>query len=217
MSKTAPVLIVFLLVLGSCLAAGCSSIPFSGGPTTAETPRIQGNAGLAPAEVTVSIRRYAFDDILADLAGRNLDTAVNRGFTESSGVNVSPSNGTADNQIKQVHGSNLDEYGNAVSWTFVIQHGDKFSIVSYGREGMSLETSPGTLPQPAIDTSQIISPGVLFERNRDLITNTTRTGPVVTRDISLGGGIYTITISGRGTPRILTYDAKTGALISTND
>ena len=62
------------------------------------------------------------------------------------------------------------------SWTFVIEHGNEFSIVTYSGKKVLVSNSPGTLKQSEILTNKIIMPRELFERNRAVIFNTTRTG-----------------------------------------
>ena len=63
---------------------------------------------------------------------------------------------------------------------------------------------------------QILSPRELFEKNRAAILNPAVLG-TTTRDLSLRGGNYTVSISGQGSIRTLVFDAKTGVLTSTND
>jgi hypothetical protein len=118
-------------------------------------------------------------------------------------------------QIKQVRGGNLDENGNAASWTVIVEHGGKVSIVSYSERGTTYSGSPGSVSLPEIFPGQIMSPAKLVEKNHDRIFNASQTGTAVTRDLSLVGNNYTITIStSRGPSEVLVFDAKTGGLIS---
>ena len=60
-----------------------------------------------------------------------------------------------------------------------------------------------------------MSPAMLFEKNHDKIFSASQTGSAVTRDLSLVGNNYTITISTkRGPSEIMVFNAKTGGLIS---
>jgi hypothetical protein len=222
MRKTALVFFTLLLVLGGCFIAGCSSLPFSGTPTPTETPQ-KVNAGLTGHENSIATQRYQFDEVVAGLSSPDTaamwnDTSEGVSLENVTQENVSQKTVSPEKHINYIRGANLDENGDATSWTFVVDHGDQFSIVTYNNQGMIASNSPGTIQRTEIFIDRIITPGKLFEKNRAVIFNTTRTGTSVTRDLSLSGGNYTITISsGHGTPRILTFDAITGVLTSSND
>ena len=57
--------------------------------------------------------------------------------------------------IKYIRGTDLDENGDAASWTFVVEHGDQFSMVTYNRQGMTISNSPGSIQRAEIFTDQI--------------------------------------------------------------
>jgi hypothetical protein len=213
MRKTALVFFTLLLVLGSCFIAGCSSLPSSGTPTPSETSQ-KVNAGLTGQDTKpVPFQRLQFEDTVQKIYSTDVFD-----MDKDIPANESRENVSLVKRFKNIRGADLDESGNASSWTFVIEHGDNFSIVTYNNAGVQISNTPGTLKQPEIYTDKIITPGKLFEKNRAVIFNTTRTGTAVTRDLSLNSGNYTITISpGHGTPRILTFDATTGVLTSSND
>jgi hypothetical protein len=60
-----------------------------------------------------------------------------------------------------------------------------------------------------------MSPAMVFEKNHNRIFSASQTGSAVTRDLSLVGNNYTITISTkRGPSEIMVFNAKTGELIS---
>jgi hypothetical protein len=236
MSKTAIVFFTLLLVVASCFIAGCSSLPFSSEtPAPAVTPGKvvntgQGSTDAAVLEAAVLSQRFSFEDVTADLALRDLETPQIRDNVEPMGTLGNPGPGESPSepvqpvvtttvqvkkQIKQVRGGNLDENGNAASWTFIVEHWGKVSIVSYSERGTTYSGSPGSVSLPEIFPSQIITPAGLFEKNHDRIFNASQTGTAVTRDLSLVGNNYTITLStSRGPSEILVFDAKTGGLIS---
>jgi len=81
---------------------------------------------------------------------------------------------------------------------------------------MTISNSPGSIQRAEIFIDQILSPRELFEKNRAVILNPALSG-TTTRDLSLSGGNYTVSISGQGSIRTLVFDAKTGVLTSTND
>lgn len=205
MGKTVMVIITFLLILGGCCIAGCSSPPISGTPVPSETPRVV--AGLIGENNTGESQGYIFEDTVADLAMTDLENRENYNAT-----NVS-----VEKHIKQIRGVNLNEKGDAGSWTFIVEQGDTVTIVAYTRHGTVFSSSPGTYNQTDIFIDRIISPRNLFMKNHDLIFHTSPTGTAVTRDLSLREGNYILTINGGNTPRTLVFDATTGALTSSND
>jgi len=217
MSKTAMVFFTLLLVVAGCFIAGCGSLPFSDTSTPSETPQ-KVNSGVTGQDTTsAASQRLQFGDTIEKAVSTDIFDSGNDIPVNISGENASQQTVSLEKRFKSIRGTDLDENGDAISWTFVIEHGEKFSIVTYNSNGVQISNSQGTLRQPEIFTDRIISPRDLFDRNRAVIFNTTRTGTAVTRDISLGGGNYTISIKGHGTPRILVFDATTGVLTSTND
>lgn len=236
MRKTAVAFFSLLLVLASSFIAGCSSLPFaSETPAPAVTPvktvsSGQGTTDAVALESAALSQRYAFGEILENLKDLDLnvrqpgdsfqvqETAGNVVPGEESSESVPDSAmpaATGTKQIKQVRGGNLDEKGAAASWTLIVEQDGRVSIVSFSHQGTTYTGSPGTVNLPEIKPDQIISPAGLFEKNHDLIFNTGKTGTAVTRDISLVANNYTVTISDkRGPAEILTFNAKTGALIS---
>ena len=212
MSKTAVVFFTLLLILASCFIAGCSSLPFSGStPAPTETPNKI--AAIATGEPTPDLaQRYNFEDILSTF---NSPDVINE--QEVTSINESGQNVSAKKHIQYFRGADLDENGDAGSWTFIVEQGNRYSIITYSIRGATTTDTPGMIARPEIFTDQIVTPRGLFEKNHAVIFNTTRTGSAVTRDLSLSGGNYTLTISGKGMPRILVFDARTGGLISSND
>lgn len=216
MRKTVMVFIPLLLVLASCFITGCSSLPFSGSPAPSET-RGNVDVGFSEIENPVITQRYQFEEALTEINSPDSQAKWNDSEVSLPEENTSRDAVFPQKHIKHIRGSDLDQNGDASSWTFVVEHGDQFSIVTFNRQGVTVSNSPGTLRQTEIFTDHIISPRKLFEKNRDVIFNTTRTGTAVTRDLSLGGGNYTLFISDHGTPRALVFDATTGVLTSSND
>ena len=211
MSKTVTIFFTLLLLLASCFIAGCSSNTLSGIPPPTETSK-KIDAGFTGHGQPDTAQRLRFEDTVAKIFTTDLFDMEN-----DIPVNITQENVSSAKRIKNIRGGDLDENGDASSWTFVVEHSDKFSIVTYNNRGVQISTSQGTLIQPEIFTEEIISPRNLFEKNRATILNTTRGGTTVTRDLSLGGEFYTLSISGHGTPVLLVFDAKTGVLTSSND
>jgi hypothetical protein len=225
MSRTAVIFLIMVLVITSCFIAGCSSLPFTntGTPTPAETPRKE-NAGLVKKtspdtvqRLPDTVQRFQLDSAVADILADDSVALWNEIPENISQENLSQETAFPQKHIQYIRGANLDENGDASSWTFIVDRGDRFSIVTYSYLGMKITDSPGRIARTEIFTDKIISPRELFEKNRDVISGTGQQGTAVSRDLTLGDGIYTLTITGQGTPRVLAFDAKTGALISTNE
>ncbi|MFA4860115.1 hypothetical protein [Methanoregula sp.] len=143
----------------------------------------------------------SFKDVEAQLARVVLDVG------DGSAVNAS-----SDKEILYVRGNNLDNNGQARSWTFVVRHANRTSIVTVDQKGLNLAAWNGEFRQKEIRLDSIILPEDLFLKNRDAITGDNRTG---SRDLVLSMDRYTLTTSGT-TNRVLVFDAKTGALMSSH-
>ena len=76
--------------------------------------------------------------------------------------NVSQEIAYPEKHIKYIRGVDLDENGDASSWTFVVDHGDQFSFVTYNSKGMIISNSPGTIERTEIFLNQTITPRELF-------------------------------------------------------
>ena len=215
MSKTAVVFFTLFLVFAGCFIAGCSSLPSSGTPAPTE-PSQKVDVGFSAGENTVLTQRYRFDEALAGLSSPDSQALWNDSEGAIPQENASRTSGLPEKHIKYIRGTDLDENGDAASWTFVVEHGDQFSMVTYNRQGMTIANSPGSIQRAEIFTDQILSPRELFEKNHAAILNPAVSGTTI-RDLSLSGGNYTVSISGQGSIRTLVFDAMTGVLTSTND
>jgi hypothetical protein len=216
MSKSAMVFFTIFLVLAGCFITGCTSL-LSPGTASPSEPAQKVDVGFSPVENTVITPRYRFDEALAALSSPDSQSRWNDSEVSLSLENASDEVAFPGKHFRYIRGTDLDENGDAASWTFVVEHGDQFSMVTFNRQGMTIANSPGSIQRPEIFTDQILSPGALFEKNRAAIFNPTWSGTTVTRDLSLSGGNYTVSISGQGSPRTLVFDAKTGVLTSAND
>jgi hypothetical protein len=119
--------------------------------------------------------------------------------------------------IQMVSGENLDDTGNASSWLFIVRYQNKTKFVTYDRDGETILDWSGGYPREEVFPNQVVSPGTLFDQNRDSIFKTPQAISTESRRLVLSGDTYTLTIRGRDSSRILVFDAKTGALTSSND
>ncbi len=126
-------------------------------------------------------------------------------------------NTTKTAHIQLIHGYKLDATGNASSWIFVVRQPQQVSLVTYDRSGETVNNWQGGFPENEIIISEIITPRKLFEKNREQIFSTRQAITNESRELALADGKYYLTITGQGKTRLLVFDAKTGALTSSND
>jgi hypothetical protein len=119
--------------------------------------------------------------------------------------------------IRLIQGYDLDAAGNAGSWNILVWHPAQTMLVTYSRHGERMYNWSGKCPEQEINLTQIITPGDLFRKNQDWIIRQPESITGESRDLTLAGNTYYLTITGPGTQRDLRFNATTGALISTND
>lgn len=195
MSKTVVTFFALLLVLACCYTAGCSLPSTSGAPSSSEKAGLsteQGNAGI-PGKQSLE---YAVGYIAAEW---------------SDPLNADPVTGHKEKHITYIHGANLDEQGDASSWMIVVERAGISSMVTISSQGSTTSEAPG-IAWTEINTTRIIYPRELIEKNRAVIFNTSQGSTIVSRSISLEAGNYIITLSGKNGQQVLVFNATTGAL-----
>jgi hypothetical protein len=214
MRENAMVIFIIILVIAGCVIAGCSSLPFSNPgpqPTPQETPRKVSAGLVGESGIPATVQRYPFKETLADISSQDLsfvpgvpETAVPEFAINKVQANVSP-----QNHIISIRGTDIDETANAISWTYMIEHGGKTTIITYGPQGITRMDGSKTTNQTEIIIDQIIPPRDLLMKNQAVLLNITGT-----RDLYLNGNYYVITITDNGKRQNLVFDAKTGGLKS---
>jgi hypothetical protein len=198
MSKTAVTFFTLLLVLASCYTAGCS-LPLSPGtPSSSEKSGLssgQGNAGIPGKLPLEDALGFIFS---SDWSGPENAAAVT---------------GSPARLINYIHGVDLDEQGYASTWMIVVETEGKSSMVTVSSQGSSTTNAPAIPTWTEINTDQILYPRELIEKNRALIFNTSQSGTIASRSLSLEEGNYIVTLSGRNTQQTLVFNATTGVLI----
>jgi len=199
--------VLFIIVAG-CLILGCLFLPLFGQPPqktpvpTVDIGFASGTAGNMSGEVLL----YSFDEAIANL--EKIDVTNGTKFSAHETGNIS---------ILYIQGTDLDTDANAKNWVFAVRLENTTSFVTYDRNGMNRVNWPAGFSGKEIRIDQIILPGVLFDRNRELISKMSPAKSTLSRQLVLESGNYTLTISGQGSPRVLVFDATTGALISSNE
>ena len=194
---------ILVLVLAGCLTAGCSFLPFFT-PQNKEIPKI--NVGFTSTNFSPSHVTYSFDEATGRLAALALDVG-----------NGTQTNTTEEKHILYIRGIGVDETGAADSWMFAVRYGNRTSLVTYDSRGETVSARSTGFDGQEIFLNQIVSPGMLFDRNRAAIFNTQEEYTQESTDLELWGGNYTLTVTGQNKTRILIFDAKTGALNLSND
>lgn len=119
--------------------------------------------------------------------------------------------------IQLIRGHNLDATGNATSWMFIITQPGIVSLATYDRRGQTVNPWQGDYPEKEIIIGEILPPRDLFSKNRDQIFPDPGAITTASIDLALVENNYYLTITHAGKIRNLVFDAKTGALTSSND
>jgi hypothetical protein len=211
MKKPAIILFSILLIFVGSITMGCSSSPASPAspsqPSVSQAPEQtqKANTGFTVNNLTMETPVYNFDDVVAYVSGIEFDNG--------NGTLSAPGSG----HIQQIRGDGLDENANATLWLITIRHDSLTSLVSFDEQGEKVVDWPGAYPRDEIFSDRIIHPKDLFDKNRAVIFPTPDSVVAESREIALAEGTYTLTVSGKGTNRVMVFDAKTGVLISSHD
>lgn len=142
-----------------------------------------------------------------------------------------PVNVTQTIHFQLARGINVDSTGNASSWVFIVRQPqnisqetfsridetDTISLVTFDFQGYTSNVWPGDYPNNEIAIDTIISPRDLFSKNREVIIPQGGVNSTESRELALVENTYYLTITGGEKTRNLVFDAKTGALTSSND
>lgn len=187
---------IFALVLSLLLILGTGCVTQSAPGQDSEA------AGTAPQDfrpspISSGTARISYEEATAQLA----DFRKNA-LNESGNATI----------VHYMRSRDLDESGNATGWIFGISNDPGARFVIYDRLGWA--TIPNaTLPPEAIALDAIVSPAVVFDKNKDLIGGNSSPALPERRDIELQRGMYELTLTAGSTSRTLTFNATTGALI----
>ena len=204
MRKGAYIFFFILFVVAIVVMIGGNPLSFFNLSPQATHSKV--NIGFVVLNQSDEFVRINFEDIAPDIQ-----------YVGIMHENITAQNTTGTNHIQLIRGNKLDATGNASSWIFVVRQPQLVSLVTYDRSGETVNTWLGGYPEKEIIISQIITPRKLFEKNREQIFKTPQAITTESREIALANGSYYLTINGPGKTRYLIFDAKTGALTSSND
>lgn len=195
-----------------CIIAGCSSQSSSGSLPNETHPSV--NIAFSPGNQTVFVVEYRSDMVTDDLYASILpDDSKPKASDELRPTNTTPMTRSKDIHVLYVNGNDLDASGKASRWTYTIRYLNTTSLVTFDNHGTTITNWTDSLPKDEIFFDQVISPADLFNKNREVIFTTPDAEVTEQRDLALGKGIYLLTIINQDKPRVLTFDAKTGALL----
>jgi len=194
--------IIFSLmgVLALCMCMGCSVL------NSPEPAQI--NNGISPDKNTSLFnpqKSYSFDDVLLSVYSIPLDPAMGEPPLHE---NV---------HFITISGENLETNGNASTWTFVLKYKNNTKFITYNKYGQIITEWAHDYPGEEVFPDQIIAPRDLFQKNHDIIYKNIPDISNASSRLVLTGGNYSLTYGNQDHPVFLTFDAKTGALTSSNE
>lgn len=200
MKKKAYLLFFIVIAAAIIVITGFFSFPsLSFSPDTKET---KAGTGFIILNQSDPVKGISFPDTASRILFSLPDSEDNT--TESPG-------------IRMIHGYKLDTSGNASSWDIIVCRGERSFLITYSSSGERIYNWSGRCPEQEIPLTLVITPRDLFLKHKeqiflqpDAITNESR-------DLTLAGNTYYLTITGPAIQRDLRFNATTGALISAND
>ena len=124
---------------------------------------------------------------------------------------------TGSENVKRIYyilAKDVDESGDAMSWVFGVNYGSGDRLLIYEKSGWTaFPRSNTTLPSDEIVVDQIVSPGTLFTRNKEVLSTPSSAIPEM-RDLELQQGNYTLKLYTGNKETIFIFNATTGAVIA---
>jgi len=208
--KSASTICILLLMGTFCSIAGCSG-PSAG--SQPDVPPASVNIGFSTENQTPGAAEYTSDMDTDSLYTISYPyDPMPETFDELQSVNTTRDKQSQDIHILYVSGNRLDATGKAARWTYAVRHLNRTFLVTFDNTGMKITDWNTSLPTDEISFDQVISPSDLFLRNRDAIFASADAEITEKRDIMLGNGMYSLTITSPVKPRTLVFDAMTGVL-----
>jgi len=207
MRRKIPIVCSILILLFMILGTGCVT-QSSPGQTTRQDVQLPQTA--VPSDIV----RISFEEARAELVDYRIQ-ALNEPVNPTKSKFLSYADMDRLKNAATVYylrSRDLDGSGNATGWTFGVFKGDMAEFLLYDGSGWTTIAN-ATLPAEAIVLDDVVSPGVLFKKNKDIIVGNGSPAIPERRDIELQRGIYTLTITSGSASRTLAFNATTGALI----
>ena len=193
--------ILFFLVIVIAILGVLGKIPLPPSNPTPQVPDANPHTGFGIVNRSDSSTAINFDVVAPGISYR------------TSHPENGPYKNTTTTSIRLIRGHDLDATGDASSWSFIVRQPEQVLLVTNSRYGEKQYNWSGKYPEDEINLSRIITPRELFLKNRALIIPTEESVTNESRELSLAGNTYYLTITGQGT-RDLEFDATTGAYTS---
>jgi hypothetical protein len=198
MNRTSWVIGLALLI---CFLAGCTSPPAGPSPdttvpATTAVPQPTGG-GISDVTVDEGPRLSKLADALHDLSTSTIPLEFN-------GSELS---------VHQVNGIGVDRNGEAQMWVLGVYNGVSNLLIYTDGEWKMVEWQ-GTLPPQEIDLSAVVPPDVLYGNQSPEIGRALARHSTGTSNLEIVGDTYTITVTSSGSISILSFNARTGELLS---
>jgi hypothetical protein len=175
-------------------------------PTLQPKPAVPANItpksiGITEIHESALIRPIDMQYAITEIEKYQMDLAVNRTNTT----------------IRYIGAKNLDAAGEATSWIFGVGKDNMTTIYTYDRNGVAEIPWDAGLPEQEIDLSTVLTPRELITSNhiRVPVTNASQEQSGVM--LEMMDGSYIVTYPPGSSPHTLTFNATTGALISSYD
>jgi len=194
-------LLFFIVIAGALLAiSGLVSLPSLS--FSSETKETKAGTGFIILNQSDPVTGISFPDTASRILFSLPDSGENA--TESTG-------------IRMIRGYYLDTSGNASSWDVIVCQEKRSFLITYSRFGERIHNWSGRCPEQEIPLTGIITPRDLFLKHKERILPQPDSITNESRDLTLAGNTYFLTITSSKVQRELRFDATTGALISAND
>ncbi len=200
MKKMAYLLFFIMIAIVLLAIAGFTSLPLFS--FSSETKDTKANTGFIILNQSDQFTGISFPDTSSRILSSIPDWEEN--VTESS-------------SIRMIQGYNLDNTGNASSWDIIVCQEKRSFLVTYSRSGERIYNWSGRCPEQEIPLTRIIKPADLFLKYRELIFTQPDSITNESKDLTLEGNTYYLTITSPAIQQELRFNATTGVLISAYD
>ena len=187
------------LALLFALLAGCSA-PSGPSPNVSVQTTVVPTTGGGISDITTGIapQTTTLSDALRDLAANDVPQMMN----------------VSEIKVHQLNGIGVNDKGEAQMWVLGAYNGISTTLLIYTEGEWRMVEWQGTLPSQEIDLSAMVEPDVLYSSQSRAIGQAMTRHNTDVSNLELVGTTYTITFTSSGSITVLTFNARTGELLS---